>query len=124
MLLRNRTVPIYLLLLTPGIASKLTAQDDRPTDKNATRQTIALYKNLRKVQEKGIMFGHQDDLAYGVGWKYEDGRSDIKDVIGDYPAVYGWELGRIETDQPQNLDGVPFNKMKEYIKTDHERGGV
>jgi mannan endo-1,4-beta-mannosidase len=37
------------------------------------------------------MFGHQDDLAYGVGWKYEPGRSDIKDVTGDYPAVYGFE---------------------------------
>ena len=32
------------------------------------------------------MFGHQDDLAYGVNWKYEDGRSDIKDVTGDYPG--------------------------------------
>jgi len=26
------------------------------------------------------------------------GRSDVKDVTGDYPALYGWELGRIELD--------------------------
>ena len=33
------------------------------------------------------MFGHQDDLAYGVGWKYVPGKSDVKEVTGDYPAV-------------------------------------
>src|ERR1041385_8430323 len=71
---------------------------DLPSDKKATKETIALYNNLKKLLDKGFMFGHQDDLAYGVGWKYEDGRSDIKDVTGDYPAVYGFELGRLEID--------------------------
>ena len=50
---------------------------------------------FKKTPAKGFMFGHQDDLAYGVGWKYIPGKSDIKEVTGDYPAVYGWELGRI-----------------------------
>ncbi|HXL54719.1 MAG TPA: glycosyl hydrolase [Chitinophagaceae bacterium] len=70
------------------------------------------------------MFGHQDDLAYGVGWKYEQNRSDIKDVIGDYPAVYGWELGRLELDHSVNIDSVPFDKMKQFIRDGYERGGV
>jgi len=70
------------------------------------------------------MFGHQDDLAYGVGWKYVDGRSDVKDVVGDYPAVYGWELGNIEHDLPYDLDSVPFDKMRNYIKEAFERSGV
>src|SRR3954451_12620345 len=74
-----------------------------PSDKNATKETVNLYRNLKKLLNKGIMFGHQDDLAYGVGWKYEQGRSDIKDITDDYPAVYGWELGRIELDNPVNL---------------------
>lgn len=64
-----------------------------PIDKNATRETVNQYHNLKKVLSKGILFGHQDDLAYGFGWKYENGRGDIKDVTGDYPTVYGWELG-------------------------------
>ena len=95
-----------------------------PSDKNATKETVNLYRNLKKLLNKGIMFGHQDDLAYGVGWKYEQGRSDIKDVTGDYPAVYGWELGRIELDHPVNLDSVPFDKMKQFIHDGYERGGV
>lgn len=95
-----------------------------PADKKATKETIALYNNLKKLLNKGFMFGHQDDLAYGVNWKYEDGRSDIKDVTGDYPAVYGWELGRLEIDQPINIDSIPFTKMQQFIKQAYERGGV
>ena len=70
------------------------------------------------------MFGHQDDLAYGVGWKYVPGKSDVKEVTGDYPAVYGFELGRIELDHRVNIDSVPFDSMRNYIKTVHARGGV
>ncbi|WP_159800093.1 glycoside hydrolase family 26 protein [Flavobacterium sp. MK4S-17] len=95
-----------------------------PIDKQATEETKKLYANLFNIKDKGFMFGHQDDLAYGVEWKYEEGRSDIKDVTGDYPAVYGWDIGRIENNADKNLDGVPFDKMREYIKQVYDRGGV
>jgi Glycosyl hydrolase family 26 len=97
---------------------------DLPSDKKATRETVALYRHLRGLLQKGILFGHQDDLAYGVGWKYQSGRSDVKDVCGDYPAVYGFELGRLEIDRPVNLDSVPFDSMRHYIRSVYERGGV
>jgi hypothetical protein len=58
----------------------------RLIDKEATKETIALYGNLKKLLQKGVLFGHQADLAYGMNWKYEPGRSDIRDVTGDYPA--------------------------------------
>ncbi len=113
-----------LLLLVMAIEATALSQEEMPADKLATAETIQLYRSLYNVLSKGIMFGHQDDLAYGVGWKYEAGRSDIKDVTGDYPAVYGWELGRIELDQTENLDGVPFDKMKQFIREGYKRGGV
>jgi mannan endo-1,4-beta-mannosidase len=106
------------------MANKNLNSDDLPSDKKATRQTINLYHNLKKLEQKGIMFGHQDDLAYGVGWKYVPGKSDVKEVTGDYPAVYGFELGRLELDHTVNLDTVPFDKMREYIRKVYERGGV
>ncbi|MEO5996668.1 MAG: glycosyl hydrolase [Chitinophagaceae bacterium] len=95
-----------------------------PVDKNATSQTINLYHNLKKLVNKGVMFGHQDDLAYGVNWKYVPSKSDVKDVAGDYPAVYGFELGRLELDHPVNIDSVPFDKMRGFIKTAYQRGGI
>ncbi len=111
------------MALQASISGHVFAQ---PTlaDKQATRQTVQLYNNLQKLLNKGYMFGHQDDLAYGVGWKYEPGRSDVKDVTGDYPAIYGFELGRLEADQPVNLDSVPFDKMRQYIQIIYKRGGV
>lgn len=95
-----------------------------PADKKATAATVNLYRNLWKLMDKGIMFGHQDDLAYGVDWRYEKGKSDVKELTGDYPAVYGWELGNLEHGLPYNLDSVPFDAMKQFIHEGHQRGGV
>lgn len=97
---------------------------DLPVDKEATKETVHLYRHLKALADKGFLFGHQDDLAYGYGWKYVPGRSDIKDVTGDYPALYGWELGRIELDHAVNIDSVPFDKMKGFIREAYGRGGV
>lgn len=99
-------------------------QNDFPSDGKATPATVNLYRNLKKLLTAGIMIGHQDDMAYGVNWKYEKGRSDVKDVTGDFPAVFGWELGHIELDSKVNLDSVPFDKMLEFIKEGYEMGAV
>jgi mannan endo-1,4-beta-mannosidase len=94
------------------------------SDKKATRETVSLFKKLNQLTQSGYLFGHQDDLAYGVNWKYENGRSDIKDVVGDYPALYGWDIAGLEKDNANNIDGIPFAKMKQYIIDANERGGI
>lgn len=103
---------------------KSGSSDDHPSDKKATENTVHLYRNLKKLLDMGIMFGHQDDLAYGVGWRLVPGKSDVKEAVGDYPAVYGWELGNIEHGLPYNLDSVPFEKMRTFIREGYDRGGV
>ncbi|HSC52274.1 MAG TPA: glycosyl hydrolase [Phnomibacter sp.] len=114
---------LFLLLCVCGVTS--VAQQVALTDKKATKETVQLYRNLQKLRAKGFLFGHQDDLAYGVNWKYVPGNSDIKQVVGDYPALYGWELGGIEVPgQKHNLDSVPFTNMKQYIEEGYKRGGV
>ena len=95
-----------------------------PADSQASLSTQHLYANLQRLLKKGVMFGHQDDLAYGVGWKYEPNRSDVKSVTGDYPAVYGWDLGHIERGDAVNLDSVPFGKIRQFIQEIHARGGI
>jgi mannan endo-1,4-beta-mannosidase len=115
---------ILLFLMTLVISCNAIAQDELPADKNATKETANLYKNLKKLTAKGFMFGHQDDLAYGVNWEYEKDRSDVKDVTGDYPAVYGYDLSGLEENGDKNIDGVPFKKMRQYIKDGYARGGV
>lgn len=120
----------YTLFISALIGTSCSAQHKNSntnlsiSDKKATPETIQLYKNLNKLVQKGYLFGHQDDLAYGVNWKYENGRSDIKDVVGDYPAVYGWDIAGLEKGDVNNIDGVPFEKMKQYIIEANERGGI
>lgn len=93
---------------------------------SAAKQTPAeqLIQRLLKIQKKGYMYGHQDDPFYGITWEYEDGRSDTKDLVGDYPAVMGFELGGIEMDDAKNLDSVPFNRMRDEIIAHYNRGGI
>ncbi len=78
----------------------------------------------RGIENDLILFGHQDDPVYGHTWKYEPNRSDVLETAGDYPAIMGWDLGAIELDSLQNLDGVPFETMRQEIKKQHERGGI
>lgn len=96
----------------------------QPVDKKATQETFNLFRNLQKGLQKGILFGHQDDMAYGVNWEYQNGRSDVKETAGEYPGLFGWELGGIENDAAVNLDSVPFDKMKDYIRKGYEAGAV
>jgi beta-mannanase len=116
---------VWLLITSLNCTSEKGNTQVLPADKNATAETVSLYNNLPKLASKGFMFGHQDDLAYGVEWKYKPGRSDVKDVTDDYPAVYGWEIGGIERENnPVNLDSVPFTKMTQFIKEAYARGAV
>jgi len=94
------------------------------SDPNATKETKNLYLNLQHIHGEAVFFGHQDDMAYGVGWKYEDGRSDVRELTGEYPAVLGWDVSGLERDHSYNLDGVPFDKMREFIKTAYDLGAI
>jgi mannan endo-1,4-beta-mannosidase len=83
-----------------------------------------LIKRLQKIEKRGIMIGHQDDPMYGTTWKWEKGRSDVKETCGDYPALMGFELGHLELDSLRNLDGVPFALIREQTLAQYKRGGV
>ena len=95
-----------------------------PADKKATKETVNLFRSLYTLQNKGVMYGHQDDLMYGYSWWYEKDRSDTKDFTGDYPAVAGFELGHIELGNERSLDSVSFTQIAEQVKAHYRRGGV
>lgn len=92
-------------------------------DSEATKKTKALYANLLALKDNYVLFGHQDALAYGVKWKEEEGRSDVKDVCGQYPAVFGWDISKLGKYE-HNIDSVHFGKMKEWMKEVYKMGGV
>ena len=113
---------VLLLITTTSCFSK--REEVQLADKNATQETKTLHQRLHNRLKEGIMLGHQDDLAYGVGWYKVPNKSDVKEVSGNYPAIFGWELGALERNSPYNLDSVYFSDMKEYAKQVHEMGGI
>ena len=85
----------------------------------------ALAERLDNIRQRGYMYGHQDDPFYGITWEWDrNGRSDTKELVGDYPAVMGFELGGIEMGDLKNLDSVPFDWMRDEIIAHHQRGGI
>ena len=93
-----------------------------PIDENATPETRALFFWLRRVAQTRMLFGHQDTTAYGVGWSGDKEKSDVKEVTGSFPAVYGWDVGRLGSER--NLDRINFDRLKQLIRNAHERGGI
>ncbi len=39
-------------------------------------------------------------------------------------SVMGFDLGKLELGSKENLDGVPFDRMRSEIVAQHERGGI
>ncbi|CAN5211421.1 glycosyl hydrolase [soil metagenome] len=121
-------IPILLSLLiifsACGMEGEAPVSTFTPIDVNATDETRTLFTSLDAIRHQHVLFGHQDDLAYGYNWINEPGRSDVLGTTGSYPAVYGWELGDLELGYEENLDAVNFENMKEWIKEGYRRGGV
>jgi hypothetical protein len=113
---------LIIFFLCAGLA--LQAKKPAIADPKASKETIRLYERLQKLQQKGIMFGHQDDLPYGNNWYDKPGRSDVREVCGDYPAVFGWELGHLELGHAYNLDSVNFEKVVGWIKEMNQKGAI
>lgn len=93
-----------------------------PADPEATPMARKLFSHLMELSGEHVLLGHQDALAYGMGWKGDDFRTDIHDVCGDHPALFGWDLGHIG--DADNIDGVPFEDMKKWAVAAFEKGGV
>lgn len=118
-----------IIILTAAVMLLTACPSDKelrpgPADPAAATETVNMLTGLKAATERGIMFGHQDDLSYGIDWIYPDGESDVKRVSGDYPAVCGMDLGDIEHRAPVNLDSVPFDHMKIFVSEIWSRGGV
>lgn len=119
-----KSVLALLLTGTLLVSQSCSGPENYTTDPEASKETVNLFNNLLELSKEHTMFGHQDDPAYGIGWAYEEGKSDCKITAGSYPAVYGWELGGLELGNAANLDDVPFATMRKLIIESYQRGGL
>lgn len=107
-----------------GQGQEFISETNQPTDKNATPETVSLFQYLISLRNNKILFGHQDELIVGSRhYKYKGG-SDTYDMIQDYPALYGYDLGNLEQDKPMNKANISFDSIKATIEGIYAKGGV
>ncbi len=88
-------------------------------DKDATSETRNLYLHLGRLSENYILFGQQGALleGYNRDWRHDSSMtSDLYEVSGHYPAVYGYDFG-------EGQDWL-LSREKQAIMDSYERGGV
>ncbi len=92
-------------------------------DKNATKETNALFTNLSELSKEHILFGHQHATQYGHGWYGEADRSDVKSVTGSHPAVIGIDFSGL-SGRPDSMIDKEMNSLQKNISATYNRGGV
>ena len=112
-------ISFFFLLLT--VAS--SAQKGSPIDKKATKETKALFRNLKQLSKNHTLFGHQHATEYGHGWAGEKDRSDVKSVTGSHPAVIGVDLSGF-SGRPAEAVERSKQEVKKIVEDTYNRGGV
>ncbi|MDA3927690.1 MAG: glycosyl hydrolase [Prolixibacteraceae bacterium] len=113
------TTLIFLLLAI----SNSNAQSIKLIDSSATKETKALFKNLKALSENHTLFGHQHATEYGHGWSGDENRSDVKSVCGSHPAVIGVDVSGFSGTQADAIS-VNVEKLRKNVVDTYNRGGV
>ncbi|SKB74995.1 glycoside hydrolase family 26 protein [Dyadobacter psychrophilus] len=92
-------------------------------DTKATKETQALYRNLAKLSETNILFGHQHATEYGHGWSGDEERSDVKTVTGSHPAVIGIDFSGL-SERPDDVIAKTKEALRKNVVATYDRGGV
>jgi len=99
---------------TAGLATAAHAADDPGTvaiaDPDATAQTLSLFRALRDQESGGILFGQQHaiDEAVSSSVTGPDGqplKSDVHDVTGDLPGMFGFDTLALRGDEKPGSHG-------------------
>lgn len=130
--MRNLKKITFGLFLVPFFAFQACHENKREvkqvdwnaSDPKASVELVDFGQHLALRLDSGIMLGHEESLAYGSMWHNQPGRSDVKSVCGNYPAVVDWNLSGIESGGDVNVDSVPFVHIKQYVKQLYHKGGV
>lgn len=131
--MKNKGILNLMIMMSMLLAScgSKPAQPQTAAPVQRTPETEAMLKKMQTIADNGtFMFAHQDDVVYGHTWNGCapdadcEGRSDTREVCGDYPGMIGFDLGRLELGHDKNLDGVPFDKMRREIVAQYLRGGM
>ncbi|WP_295653713.1 glycosyl hydrolase [uncultured Mucilaginibacter sp.] len=94
-------------------------------DSSATKETVILFYNLKKSAEKQVLFGHMEDNMNGYsGWTSGTGKSDVYDVTGVYPAMYGFDFGPVASLKRGKYSDEQLKHTHDQVIEAYQRHGV
>ncbi len=121
---------LFFLLVLASCKSLYNKEYLKPflVDSKLDRSAKKLHKKLTYIAKEGFAIGHQDASSYGIGWNSIDSlnkiESDVHELVSDYPAIYGYDLSKLEIQSPINIDSVPFESMREEIIKAYKKGAM
>lgn len=99
----------------------MTTSIPTPVDPALTPAARALFDALHAHAGEFAMVGHQDETFCRHSTAHD---SDVLDVTGSYPAVWGFDMGRIELDHAENIDRIPFADIRREMRRAHDMGAL
>lgn len=88
-------------------------------DPNATKETKKVYSYLKSIQGKAMLFGHQNTTSSGATIQVQNGNeSDVAHLVGDFPAVYGWDTLALIGKEGS------YEDLKVWVQKAATRGGI
>ncbi|QJD86095.1 glycosyl hydrolase [Cohnella herbarum] len=98
-------------------------------DPNATDNTRSLFVYLNQTRGKQLLFGHQHATDEGLTLSSTATglQSEVKNSVGDFPAVFGWDTLSLEGKEKPgvagNLEQSRANLIQS-VKAVHKIGGI
>ncbi|MFB9326549.1 glycosyl hydrolase [Paenibacillus aurantiacus] len=111
----------------PGGETPATGTDF--VDYEATAETKSLFAYLNERRGKEVLFGHQHTTDEGLSFvdSAAGPQSDVKNAVGDFPAVFGWDTLSLEGKEKPGVAGDEAKSRENLaasMKEAHELGGI
>lgn len=114
---------VFLVLIHACGLAQIQTLGTGLIDKHATKETQALFYNLKKLSQKHVLFGHQHATEYGHGWSNEKDKSDVKLITGSHPAVIGVDFSGLSGLSKSNIKRTK-EALRKNIADTYNRGGI
>ena len=112
-------IMIFIISCTPNESEKEYQIEKKVelVNNKSTFNTTNLFVNLKRVSQSSIIFGHHHSTFYGIGWRGDEDRSDVKDVAGSHPGLIGWDF-----EDFVQIGDEKYHNLKQMVLEAHEKG--
>jgi len=102
-------------------------------DSRASDKTKSLFSYLQNIGGEQILFGHQHATDEGLtitgsGTRVGSIQSEVKNSVGDYPAIFGWDTLSLDGDEKpgstENTDEQNRQNLIDSMKAAYDLGGI